>query len=266
MPAETPALSPSIARILLDESPKHAWTIHRLLGNRPRPVSAAQETGKIAHALLLEAGDEIEIIDAKDFRTNAAKEARDAARAAGRIPIVSAKVDEWKTRISTLRENLYKAGLNLENYESEVRVEWNEGDALCHGGIDLLSRDKTKIIDIKTLPTGRAHPELCAGRLLKSHGILQQEAYPRAIEQLNPELMGRVKMEFWFLELTDPYDVCPIECGGTMQEIAAQRWDRAVRVWNECMETGKWPGFGDKGPVRVEAPGWALAKELEADL
>jgi hypothetical protein len=264
-------LSPSIAQILNEESPLHAWTIHRKLGNRPRPSTAPMEQGKIIHALLLEEGDKIAIVEADSFRTKVAKEERDSARSMGLIPVLSTKIADYQGVVDKIKASLFDGGVNLVDYDSEVLMEWEEPasdgtDVKCKGYLDLISKDDTKIIDIKTLPSGRAHPELCAGRLLKTAGVIQAKAYPSAVEALHFELAGRVSMSFFFCELTDPFDVVEITMGGTMQEIAELRWSRAIDTWARCVEKNEWPGFGDKGPVRVEAPGWAMSRELEKDL
>src|SRR5438132_1009339 len=79
-PCEQPSLSVSIATELILRSPLHAWQIHPRLGGLRRPTTEAMENGTLIHALLLGKGENrIAVLDVKDFRTNAAKEARDAA-------------------------------------------------------------------------------------------------------------------------------------------------------------------------------------------
>src|SRR3972149_5802627 len=67
--------------------------------HRPPPTPAYEhedserfDLGRAAHAYLLEGESGFAIIEAADWRTKAAKEARDAARAAGKIPLLA---DRW---------------------------------------------------------------------------------------------------------------------------------------------------------------------------
>src|SRR3990167_1259095 len=78
-PAPQPSLSASLAHVLLTRSPKHAWLAHPRLNPawEPDESEARQDIGTIVHALLLE-GDasRVVVIEAEDYRTKAAKEAR----------------------------------------------------------------------------------------------------------------------------------------------------------------------------------------------
>src|SRR3989304_5411057 len=58
----------------------------------PGPHPPPRPRGRPAHAYLLEGESGFAIIEAADWRTKAAKEARDAARAAGKIPLLA---DRW---------------------------------------------------------------------------------------------------------------------------------------------------------------------------
>jgi hypothetical protein len=49
---EVPRLSPSIAKLLLDKSPLHAWNAHRLLGGQQPKPSASQALGSAVDALV----------------------------------------------------------------------------------------------------------------------------------------------------------------------------------------------------------------------
>ena len=79
-PCPQPSLTQSIAKVILDHSPLHAWHAHPRLN--PRFVQDEEkkfDIGNTAHALLIGRGKSIAVIDADDWRTKAAKEAREAA-------------------------------------------------------------------------------------------------------------------------------------------------------------------------------------------
>ena len=70
------ALSSGVCHTLLTESPYHA----RFKQENPGAPSSVSDMGIAIHDGLLEGVDRIVAIDADDWRTKAAKEARDAAR------------------------------------------------------------------------------------------------------------------------------------------------------------------------------------------
>src|SRR5574341_1408461 len=88
-----PSFSASLAHVLLTKSPRHAWIAHPRLNPAWQPEATEQtEFGTIAHALLLERDESrVVVVDAADWRTNAAKEQRARARAEGKFPILAEK-------------------------------------------------------------------------------------------------------------------------------------------------------------------------------
>jgi len=261
---EVPALSPSIAHILTSESPLHAWSAHRLLGNKPKPSTDEMEWGKILHAVVLSDMDRLHVIDADSFRTNAAREARDTARAAGLIPVCAPAYEEALADGGRIANRIADLGYDLATGASEQRVEWTEfavhGNVTCHGGIDWLRHDRQLIIDLKT-HKGSGSPDACAGRLVHTAGVIQAAAYPRAIASLDPSLAGRIEFVFLFAQTVEPFAVTPIACAGSMNELGENRWERAIESWSRCLATNDWPSYATS-PVRVEAPAWVLAREL----
>jgi hypothetical protein len=79
-PCLEPSLSSTIARVLCDSAPAHAQHAHPRLNLQNVEEEAEHfDIGTAAHAILLEGEAAVTVIDAKDWRTNAAKDARDAA-------------------------------------------------------------------------------------------------------------------------------------------------------------------------------------------
>jgi len=265
MTDERPALSQSIAHILVSESPLHAWSAHRLLGGEPRPTTDAQSKGRLLHRMLLEGGDGIVVLDYPDWRTKAAREERAEVTATGKLPILAEAYAELVHSVERIRANIDTAGVSLEGGECEVRLEWHEesrvGGVLCHGVLDWLSDDHSHIIDLKT-GEASAHPDACAARLVRYGGALQDAAYRSAVSKLWPEMIGRVAVTFVFVETVAPFAVTPVTCASTMREYGESRWLRAVELWARCLESNHWPGYG---ATRVEAPPWALAREMEME-
>jgi len=126
--------------------------------------------------------------------------------------------------------------------------------------MDLLSPSPCLIQDLKSCAS--AHPNAIA-RSIIAHGYdIQETAYRRAIETLHPEHAGRSEFWFIFFELEPPYSVTPVTLGGSMREIGESRWHRSRETWRRCLEKNEWPGYAS-APMSIEAPGWALAQELD---
>lgn len=266
---DIPALSPYIAKMLLDESPQHAWTFHRLLGGKKRKPTTATDTGTLFHAALLEDGKGIEVIDAPDFKTKAAREAKADAIASGLLPIAEPKWQEMQPAVERIKENIADAGFSLDGGLAEVKLEWSEpadnptGSVLCHGRLDWLSDDWTHIQDLKTTG-GSVHPDKCAAALVNEGGATAEAAYRSAVERLRPELAGRISFTFLFVETKEPYVVTPIESAGSMREFGESRWQRAIEMWAECLKSDNWPGYARSGrAIPAYAPALAMAREME---
>jgi len=263
---ETPALSPYIAQMLDAESAEHAYTFHRLLGGKRRKTTDAQTNGLLFHAALLEGGKGIEVIDADAFRSTAAKAARDDALSRGLIPIVAPKWEMMQPALERIRANMEAVGFPLMGGHVEAKLQWqqgaSDGDVLCHARIDWLSDDWGQIVDLKTTD-GSIHPDNCAATILRNGGAIQEAAYRSAVSTLRPEVAGRELFTFLFVETREPYSVVPIECADSMREIGESKWQRAVELWSRCLRNDDWPGYSSNGPVRVHAPAWALAREIE---
>jgi hypothetical protein len=78
-----------VAKILLDRSPLHAWHAHpRLNPDYRHDDDTKFDVGNIAHKLMLGRGKDIVVLEFDDWRTKAAKDAREAAAAAGKLAVL----------------------------------------------------------------------------------------------------------------------------------------------------------------------------------
>lgn len=261
-PCSKPSLSQSVAKILVSESPQHAWLAHPRLGNQRSEPTAALDEGTIIHKLLLGKGAAIEVIDAPDFRTKAAQSARDVAIECSRVPVLRSKFDALQTAADQLRDRCSTLGYEL-NGESEVAIEWEEptsdGPVLCRARLDHVFMDRGVIYDVKKTRT--ANPKYLKRNFVDLGYDIQRAAYTRALAALCPDLAGRIKFEFLFVEVAPPYSVVPVVVDGAFREIGAQRWSQAVHVWQRCLASGRFPGYCDRA-VTLEAPPYVVAEYL----
>lgn len=250
-----PGLSSSIAKVLNAQSPLHAQTI---AGKKPTPV---MDFGTVAHRLVLGKGKAFAVLDFDDWKTKAARESRDEARAAGLVPIKTADFERAQKVADAATAQLKARGIVLDG-DSEVAVRWYEpspsGPVLCRAMFDHVWIAKGKILDLKI--TGDASPSFTERNAENLGYAIQASAYTRAMTALRPDLGGRVRFAFAFAEDDAPYALNLCAPDGPFAEIGERRWLRAVNTWGRCQETGIWPGYGDSLNT-ISPPPWALSRE-----
>lgn len=254
-PCETPSLSSSIANVLLSSSPLHAWARHPKLGARSEPDTSATTGGTLLHQLLL-GGDGIEVIEAADFRSKAAQEARDRAISAGLKPILRQKYDEISDAAEIIKAKLTARGIEFVG-QSEVVGTWMQGGVQCRCMIDHLILDEATIYDVKSIT--EADPRICARHVYDYGYHVQRAAYISFVEALRPDLVGRVQFKWLFAELDYPHDVIVATPDGAMKETGEAGWKLALQTWGDCVSSGNWPGRARR-EVMLETPPYKLAE------
>lgn len=266
-PCPVPALSSSIAHELLERSPLHAFTRHPRLGGIPRKATKEMNAGTLAHALLLDAGKErIEIIDAEDFRTKAARELRDIAIEAGKTPVLAHAYAGAEEIAETLKQRFADFGIVLGG-ESEMAAFWVEttpdGIAVqCRGQQDhIVELDGGLVVyDLKS--SRSAHPVSCQRHIDSYDYAVQRAAYVSALSKLRPEFAGRIDFVFVFFELEPPFAVTPTRINGEFRSLGECRWNRAVDLWGRCLRENRWPGYTTR-ILELEPPKWALERDID---
>lgn len=260
-PCDRASLSASIATTLHRQSPLHAWSAHPKLGGRPRKPSKWMDHGTLAHAILLDQEKRIVPVDAEDWRTKAAKEARDEAHAAGNVPVLVGDLETARTAALAIRERLDKLGIALDGH-SEVTALWTEesahGEVQCRGRLDHLKG--ARILDLKTCRS--AHPDACRKHVEAYGYAIQRAAYVSAIEHIIPDFAGRVDFVFLFAEVEPPYAVTPVRLNGEFRTLGQIAWTAAVNTWGRCLARNDWPGYADS-ILELEPPPWAMARAFE---
>lgn len=261
-PCEAPSLSASIAKRLVADSPLHAWNAHPRLGNGEREESTtAQDNGTLIDRLIFDSGPPIVEVSADNWRTKAAQEQRDAALAAGHIPVLTHVLAEaLKTSIKVV-ERLAERGIKL-NGQSQVTAIWQKNGAWCRGRFDHWVEETAVIYDLKWVKS--AHPEAIARHMITYGVDIQSAAYVEAVETLRPELAGRVKFQPLFVESGPVLAMCVRPIAGTMRELGQRKWHRACEKWARCLAANDWPDYGDDG--QIEAPEWALTADMNQQL
>ncbi len=276
---EVPTLSQSIAKLIVDKSPLHAWASHPRLGNcADRGDTKAMDDGTLMHHMLLGTGeDAVVLVHADNYRTKDAQIARDAAIADGKLPVLAHLHAALKAGVGMMRDRMADAGVDLDLFDAaqaEAGILWYEGDVACRGRMDKLyvpnaadvasgaMSPRSVIFDVKK--SRSAHPLACARHMLAYGYDIQRAAYTSAVEQLTGA-PGEVDFQFIFIEDKAPYAVTVGRPDGIMRELGTRKWTQAVATWKSCLASGKWPGYAT-APVNLEAPAWAIGQQMESEM
>lgn len=260
---DAPCLSSSIASILLRDSPQHAYVAHPKLGGVPREDSETFDLGTAAHDYILEGTeDRYAIIDAEDWRTKAAKEARTRAREDGRTPLLRRHVESVRAMSQAVRSQLAAfedAPMPLADGHPEQTLVWQDGGVWCKARLDWLSTDRRTIDDLKTGAVS-ARPEAWTRTLYGAGRDLQAAFYLRGLKAITGH---DATFRFVVAENAYPYAVSVIALSPEALAHADAKVQRAIEAWGRCLHYDSWPGY----PTRtcyVDPPAWALAQELDA--
>lgn len=267
-PCEIPSLSSSTAKELVEHSPAHAHAMHPRYGAQGRAATRATDFGSIGHVLLLGEGPEIIAVDAPNWSKKAAQREAAMIREAGGIPILLHQLELLERAVKAIRAELDARKIFLDG-ACEMSVFWTEeaddGTLVqCRGRIDHLRlfNGAARIDDLKSIRS--AHPKFCARQAEAFGYAIQRAAYVRAVEELWPELVGRIEYSLLFFELELPYAVSPATFSGRFRALGEMQWRRAVNTWARCQRENRWPAYVRRGDVAVlEPPPWAISDEVE---
>jgi len=261
-PAPTVSLSNSIAKILLDQSPRHAWMAHsRLNPEYVREESSRFDLGTAAHMMLLEKRvDKIVVVNANDWRTKAAQAERDDARAAGCFPILARHYDAVSNMVAAAIVFLQTTELGdiLQSGDTERTVLWQEKDLWYRCRPDLMSSDRRIIVDYKS--TASAAPDDFAKQIGRMGYDLQAEFYVRGLQAIT----GREDTAFVFLaqEITAPYACSLVGFSAAYRAVGYAKANEAIKRWETCVRENSWPSYSPR-IAYAEPPPWQLAQAEE---
>jgi hypothetical protein len=265
-PCPAPSLSASIALPLLHRSPRHAWSGHPRLNTKgaSRTGRRDMDLGTAVHRLVLGRGPELHLIDADSYRTKAAQAERDEASAAGHQPILTADLERAEAIAAAARVRL---DLDLNGWrggDAEAVLAWREEGAWCRGMLDMLSKDRRTVLDLKTTNLS-AEPSTASRTLFSMSYHFKAAFYERGLDVLDPENIGRRRFLFLFIEAEPPYECALIVPDEAAMTIARKQVTAAIALWQRCMESDQWPGY-PAGVHMATLPSWLEKQWLDREL
>lgn len=252
------ALSSTVAFEIISRSPFHA---------KYKKTSGAlwaktADVGTIAHKMLLENSEEgIALVDAADFRTKLAQQARDEAYAAGKVPILAHQLDEIRRMVKSARESIGDTELGDEfgKGQAEVSIDWEDNGIICKARPDYLT-DKFHI-SLKTTKAS-AEPSTFSRRQVGPSGYdFQLAFYDRGLRANGIKVEHRLLV----IEQDPPYGCSVIALATDKRLIAEVRVAQAIETWAKCIESSTFPGYAAQ-TYWAEATPWEVAEAEDEGL
>jgi len=237
--AATWALSSSGCKAILDCPARFKY-------EQDHPVLKGEfDYGSAAHKLVLGTGPPIAIINAKDWRTNAAKDARDAARAEGAIPLLTGHFSEVQAMADVLRADPIAAALfDPAAGLPEQSIFWQDAETGMQrrARLDWLPDPRggrLVVPDYKT--TTDASPDAIYKAVGNWAYHIQHAWYTDAV--MAAGLDDDPAFVFCFQEKDPPYliNIIQLDAGAVQAGRVACR--AAIERFRDCTAAGLWPGY-----------------------
>lgn len=278
--AVSPSLNAGTAATLIAECPRSAWYGHaRLNPTGPGKHTKAMDNGTMCHAILLE-GDmsKIAVIDPQDhpaektgnipdgWTNKSIRAARDAARDAGKIPVLSDDFAGIQNMVDSANEFIRTSEIAdiWPDTDREMTLLWQEDGMWFRGRPDALKKDRSIIIDVKTT-NGSAYPDAWARSQMAGHNEIQMALGLRGLNALTGNENAK---HIWLVIEQQAPHLCSLVAPDPAQvALGHAKLTQAARIWRECMTTGKWPGYPERICWVAPQP-WEMARweEMEAML
>lgn len=261
---DTPTLSASIAQLLITRSPAHAKAAHpKLNPDYERETESKWDIGTAAHSLLLEGIENVHIVQADNWRTKAAQEERDEARANGRVPLLANQWDRVRRMVDAANRQLDNQHLNPRPFTDgtpEVCIAFDIDGVKCRALVDWVHTGGVAVADYKTT-SAIAHPAAWGKTALAIGADIQVVMHSLAVEAA----YGSVPEWVYVVQETyEPFALSVLRPAPSFVALGTDKVRAAVKVWRDCLTTNRWPGY-PMGVSPLEPPPWAISQWLEND-
>ncbi len=248
-----PELSSSAMKTLLDSPARYRWE------REHRVEKSAYDLGHVVHTIVLGTGLKPVVVEADSWRTAAAREKRDEARAGGGVPMLAHEWAQAKAMAGAVLAHPDARAVLEAPGQSEASAFWSDPET----GVRLRARfdrlaNRHFIADLKTGQT--ADPRLWARKAVEFNYDLQAAVYRQGLTATR----GDEDPIFWHIlvESAAPHLVSVVQLSPDFLAIGEQKARVAIDLYHHCTQTGEWPGF-PTGVHPVEPPGWHQSPLLE---
>lgn len=253
-PVPAGSLSSSGARRLLDSTPAK-FRYEQLNGGRPNKREF--DFGHAAHREVLGVGADLVIVDAKDWRTKAAKEQRDAAYDDGQTPILAREFEQVVAMAEQIRAHPIASALfDPDKGDPERSAFWQDHRTgiWCRARFDWLphpSDGRVIVGDYKTSTT--ADPQAFSKTAANFGYHIQAAWYLDGLRALG--YADDPAFVFVIQEKDPPYLVSVAELDHKALKLGALKCQQARGIYRDCVELDDWPGYHPDVHL-VSLPAW----------
>ena len=266
-PCSVPSLSSTLARLILNRSPRHAWTSHpRLNPDFESKDSTTFDIGRAAHRVVLGKGGDMvaypEHVLAKNgaASTGAAKEWAEEMRFRGMTLLKQDEVAAVNDMAAEVMGRLAFMETAFPPSRSELTAVAEIDGVMCRAMIDHAPEDPLQPLwDLKT--TVDASPEAVRRSIMAYGYDIQAAHYTEVWKAATGEDRA---FQFVFVEKDAPHECCVVRLGGDSMVMARKRTARAREMWRHCLTTGQWPGYPAE-IVQLDLPEFYQARWLERE-
>lgn len=250
------SLSSTGARRLL---PPSCPAKFRYLADHPE-IKRDYDLGRAAHHLVLGTGPELVVIDAANYKTKAAQQARDDAHADGAVPLLPHEHEQVVAMADAIRAHPFASALfRPGGGRAEQTLVWRDRRTgiMRRARLDWLpdaaaSKPRMILPDYKTCAS--AEPSEIERAIHKFGYHMQGDFYTDGVYELG--LARSVAFVLVCQEKNPPYVVTVVQIHPDTLAAGAVLNDYAIEVYRQCTATGRWPGYTDDVYLG-RLPGWA---------
>lgn len=262
-----PTLSSTLARLLINRSPRHAWFASPRLNPDHEPVEKKTfDIGRAAHRVVLGKGGDMvaypEHLLAKNgaASTTAAKEWAEDIRARGMTPLKFADYDAVNDMAGEVMARLAWMEATFPPARSELTAIAEIDGVMCRCMVDHAAEDpRQPLWDLKT--TTDASPG-AVERAIMTYGYDIQAAH--YLEVWKAATGEDRSFQFVFVEKDAPHECCVVRLAPDALVMARKRTARAREIWRQCLTSGEWPGY-PADIILLDLPEWYQARWLERE-
>ncbi len=266
--ADRDSLSVSGAKLLL---PPSCPAKFRHAMDNPQPAKQIFEFGHFVHLKVLGQGPKVVMVDADSYRTKAAREARDQARADGNIPVLAgnpnddsaAELEQAEAMTAAVFAHPASAPL-FESGASEQSMYTTDPPTgvRLRGRADRITAvdDRLTLVDLKTATT--ANPAELQRKFWQLGYHMQAAWYRQMVIDLG--LSNDPDFLFVVVDKAKPHLVTVLRYTDAAIEEGGRLNRQAIDLYAECHESGVWPGYTDT-ITTLDLPRWAYPRTTNSN-
>lgn len=257
-PCDALSMSSSDAVVLTDSTPAHL----RAGWEEADEGSKESDLGTVIHALILEphrAQKTVAVIEAKNWTTNAAKSARDAAREEGKTPILTKDYDRAMRAVEAVMAHPVASKMLVSGITEASWFAKDEATGLYRKArTDFFTSDRI-IVDLKTV--GSASPDFLRRRLFDGGWFQQAPWHCDVVERVEH---APARGYCWVVVEQKPPHAVVVRRPPDSVLMHGDRLNKAAfSLFARCAATGEWPAYG-LDLAELDLPDFAYYR-LEAD-